>query len=149
MSPNLWDPRPQPERPTMRPQPESLGRIGFFVELTAALLVLCAGLSGLCFALLLKFTGKRGNIYRALKTMSFSEKQLITTNQVTTSSAEIRSCLEGNPQAAKTCVNSCETDCPTTYPHLNHSTSMPSLNHSRSMPNLIDFRYFSELDTSH
>ncbi|XP_037615093.1 uncharacterized protein LOC119481860 isoform X6 [Sebastes umbrosus] len=113
---------PKPPRPTRRPQPESLGSIGFFVELTAALLVLCAGLSGLCFALLLKFTGKRGNIYRALKTMSFSEKQLITTNQVTTSSAEIRSCLEGNTQAAKMCENSCESRCPTTYPNLNSSS---------------------------
>ncbi|XP_074484193.1 uncharacterized protein LOC141763620 isoform X2 [Sebastes fasciatus] len=45
--------RPQPERPTMRPQPvrpimssqpESRGRIGLYVVLTAALLVLCVGL---------------------------------------------------------------------------------------------------------
>ncbi|XP_037615125.1 uncharacterized protein LOC119481879 isoform X4 [Sebastes umbrosus] len=35
---------PKPPTPTMRPQPESRGRIGLYVGLTAALLALCAGL---------------------------------------------------------------------------------------------------------
>ncbi|XP_074479059.1 uncharacterized protein LOC141760294 isoform X2 [Sebastes fasciatus] len=127
---------------TWSSQPESRGRITLYVGLgLTALLVLC-------FALLLKFTVERGNIYRAVKTMSFSEKQLITTNQVTTSSAEIRLCLEGNPQAAKTCVNSCETQCPTTYPNLNHSRSMPNLNYSRSMHNLNYSRSMPNLNHS-
>ncbi|XP_074479058.1 uncharacterized protein LOC141760294 isoform X1 [Sebastes fasciatus] len=139
--------RPQPERPTMRPQPESLKNLSLSFGLIA-LLVLCAGLSGLCFALLLKFTGKRGNLYRAVKTMSSLEKKVIKTNQVTTSSAEIRSCLEGNPQAAKTSVNSCETQCPTTYHNLNHSRSMPNLNYSRSMPNLNYSRSMHNLNHS-
>ncbi|XP_074514341.1 uncharacterized protein LOC141782179 [Sebastes fasciatus] len=93
---------PQPERPTMRPQPESRGRTGLYVGLTAAL-VLCAGL---CFAFCLSFTkstDNRGNIDTAVQTLSFLEKQPITTNQATTSGAKIRSCLEGNPQAAKMC----------------------------------------------
>ncbi|XP_074480657.1 uncharacterized protein LOC141761227 [Sebastes fasciatus] len=155
--------RPQPERPTMKPQPErhtmssqpeSRGRIGLYVVLTAALLALCAGL---CFAFLHKSTGKRGNIYTAVQTMSFLEEQPIRTNQAATSNAEIRSCLEGNPQAAKMCENSCDTRCPTTYPTLNHSRSMPNLNylrsmsnlnHSRSMPNLNFLRSMSNLNHS-
>ncbi|XP_037644922.1 uncharacterized protein LOC119499804 isoform X2 [Sebastes umbrosus] len=106
--------RPQPERPTMRPQPESRGRIGLYVGLTAALLVLCAGL---CFAFCLSFTkstDNRGNIDTAVQTLSFLEKQPIMANQATTSGAKIRSCLEGNPQAAKMYENSCGTRCPTT-----------------------------------
>ena len=43
------------------------------------------------------------------------------------------SCLEGNPppppKLRKTCKNSHQTRCLTTYPNLNHSRSMPDLNH--------------------
>ncbi|XP_037615049.1 uncharacterized protein LOC119481846 isoform X1 [Sebastes umbrosus] len=154
--------RPEPERPTMRPQPESRGRISLYVGLTA-LLVLCAGL---CFAFHRSFTksiDKRGNINTGEQMMSFLEEQSITTNQAVTSSAEIRSCLEGNLQAPrKKCENSCKTLCPTTYPNLNcsrsipnlnylismlnlnHSRSIPKFNHSRSMPNLNSSSLYEE-----
>ena len=37
--------QPKPQKPTVRPQPESRGRIGLYVGLTAAvLLAVCAGL---------------------------------------------------------------------------------------------------------
>ncbi|XP_074484191.1 uncharacterized protein LOC141763619 [Sebastes fasciatus] len=134
--------RPQPERPTMRPQPESWGRIDLYVGLTAALLVLCAGLYFVFWLSFTKSTGKRGNIYRAVKTMSFWEKKVFWTNQVTTFSAEMRSCREGT----FLCENSCVTCCPTTYPNLNHSRSMPNLNHSRSMPNLNHSRSMPNLN---
>ncbi|XP_074484182.1 butyrophilin-like protein 8 isoform X6 [Sebastes fasciatus] len=116
---------PKPLRPTMRPQPESQGRIALYVGLVlpAALLVLYAGFY---FA----FRFYRRNINTGEQMMSFSEEQPIRTNQVTTSSAEIRSCLEGNLQAAKTCENSDVTRCRATYPNLNHSRSMPNFNSS-------------------
>ncbi|XP_074479064.1 uncharacterized protein LOC141760295 [Sebastes fasciatus] len=134
---------PKPPRPIMRLQPESRGRIGLYVILAAALLVLCAGL---CFAFYVKCTRKRGNTYKAVQMMSFLEEQPIRTNQAVTSSAEIRSCLEGNPQAAKMCENSCETRCPTTYPNLNYSRSMPDLNYLRSMSNLNHSRSIPNLN---
>ncbi|XP_037643895.1 uncharacterized protein LOC119498869 isoform X2 [Sebastes umbrosus] len=52
---------PNSPTPTMRTQPESRGWIGLYVGLTAALLVLCAGLSGLYFTFFHKSTGNRGN----------------------------------------------------------------------------------------
>ena len=36
--------QPEPQKPTVRPQPESRGRIGLYVGLTAAVLAVCAGL---------------------------------------------------------------------------------------------------------
>ncbi|XP_037615089.1 uncharacterized protein LOC119481860 isoform X2 [Sebastes umbrosus] len=130
---------------TMSLQTENRGRIGLYVILTAALLALCAGL---CFAFLHKSACKRGKIYRAVQTIRSSVKQPIRTNQAVTSSVEIRLCLEGNPQAAKMCKNSCKTHCLTTYPNLNHSRSIPNLNHSRSMPNFNHSRSMPNLNSS-
>ncbi|XP_042257336.1 butyrophilin-like protein 8 isoform X2 [Thunnus maccoyii] len=36
--------QPKPQKPTVRPQPESRGRIGLYVGLTAAVLAVCSGL---------------------------------------------------------------------------------------------------------
>ncbi|CAK6984393.1 butyrophilin-like protein 8 [Scomber scombrus] len=45
--------QPKPQEPTVRPQPETQGRIGLYVGLTAAGLAVCAGL---CFAFRRRFT---------------------------------------------------------------------------------------------
>ncbi|XP_062300961.1 butyrophilin-like protein 8 isoform X2 [Scomber scombrus] len=71
--------QPEPQKPTERPQPESQGRIGLYVGLTAAGLAVCAGLC-LAFRLCLtKYSDKTGLSFRSRSYSANSSKNEQTT----------------------------------------------------------------------
>ncbi|TDG99510.1 hypothetical protein EPR50_G00194390 [Perca flavescens] len=98
---------PKPQRPTVRPEPESRGNIGILyaglaaVTAAAVLLILylkCLFVFNLCF----KCINKKRNIYSAVQMSSLSEKGAIRTNSTQSGEASLNESSEHKVTVIKT-----------------------------------------------